>query len=219
MTEEQGTPAAGRRAWSVETFERFWSNPDPAVVPGALTDDVVGYWSGREEPVRGKRAYTACIAALVEGLPGMHIAVAEHASNGEFTFIRWIMHATGVHGRFEFSGIDRVRTRDDGLVVENRIVCDTSAFKRWPARSFPGSRCATWADLCRRGVGRFGAGLSQVVNRLYPGPPSQRKAGARPPRTAVFAGVVSGSHAGGAGRVSRKSVRARQKASGRSMLG
>lgn len=50
MTEEQGTPAAGHGAWSVETVERFWSDPDPAVVPRALTDDVVGYWSGREEP-------------------------------------------------------------------------------------------------------------------------------------------------------------------------
>jgi SnoaL-like domain len=137
MTEEQGTQPPGRRAWSVETFKRFWSDPDPAVVPRALTDDVVGYWSGREEPVRGKEAYTACIAALVEGLPGMTITVAEHASNGEFTFIRWIMHATGVHGPFEFSGIDRVRTRGDGLVAENRVVCDTSAFKALAGKELP----------------------------------------------------------------------------------
>jgi len=137
MTDEQGTPAARSRVWSVETFERFWLNPDPALVPRALSDDVVGYWSGRGEPVRGQEAYTACIAALVEGLPGMYITVAEHASNGEFTFIRWIMHATGVHGPFEFSGIDRVRTGDDGLVAENRIVCDTSAFKALAGTELP----------------------------------------------------------------------------------
>ena len=40
------------------------------------------------------------------------------------------MHATGEHGPFEFSGIDRVRTHDHGLVAENRIVCDTAAFQK-----------------------------------------------------------------------------------------
>lgn len=142
MIRQQDTPAAGRRTWSVEAFERFWSNPDPALVPRVLTDDVVGYWAGRDAPVRGKKAYTACIAALVEGLPGMYVTVAEHASNGEFTFIRWIMHAHGEHGPFEFSGIDRVRTSDDGLVAENRIVCDTSAFKALAGKELP------WIQLC-----------------------------------------------------------------------
>jgi hypothetical protein len=137
MIEQQDTPAAPRRPWSVKTFERFWGAPDPAVVPGALTDDIVGYWAGRDEPVRGKKDYTACIAALVEEFPGMYLTVAEHASEGEFTFIRWIMHATGEHGPFEFSGIDRVRTRDDGLVAENRIVCDTSAFKALAGKELP----------------------------------------------------------------------------------
>jgi hypothetical protein len=137
MIEQRSTPTAERRAWSVERFERFWSNPDPALVPRALTDDVVGYWAGRDEPVRGKEAYTACIAALVDGLPGMYVTAAEHASNGEFTFIRWIMHATGEHGPFEFSGIDRVKTRDDGLVAENRIVCDTVAFKALAGKELP----------------------------------------------------------------------------------
>jgi hypothetical protein len=137
MTGQQDTPAATRRGWSVEMFERFWSDPDPALVPRALADDVVGYWAGREEPVRGKEAYTACIAALVEKLPGLYLTVAEHASDGEFTFIRWIMHATGVHGPFEFSGIDRVRTGENGLVTENRIVCDPSAFKALAGQELP----------------------------------------------------------------------------------
>ena len=137
MVDQDDTPTAGRRGWSVETFERFWSEPDPALVPRALTDDVVGHWAGRDEPVRGKEAYTACIAALVEALPGMYITVAEHASNGEFTFIRWVMHATGQHGPFEFSGVDRVRTRDDGLVAENRIVCDPAAFRALAGNELP----------------------------------------------------------------------------------
>ena len=137
MIEHDDTPTAGRRAWSVATFERFWSMPDPALVPRALADDVVGHWAGRERPVRGKEAYTACIAALVAGLPGVYLTVAEHASNGEFTFIRWVMHATGEHGPFEFTGIDRVRTREDGLVTENRIVCDPAAFKQLAGKELP----------------------------------------------------------------------------------
>jgi SnoaL-like polyketide cyclase len=133
---DQSTPTAERPGWSVKMFERFWANPDPKLVPAALTDDIVGYWAGRDEPVRGKAAYTACIAALVDALPGLYITVAEHASSGEFTFIRWIMHGGGEHGPFEFTGIDRVRTRD-GLVAENRVVCDTAALKRQSGQDIP----------------------------------------------------------------------------------
>lgn len=136
MIEHKHRSTTHRNAWSVEGFERFWADPDPAVVPGSLTDDVVGYWAGREQPVRGKEEYAACIAALVEGLPGVHVAPVEHAVNGEFTFIRWIMHATGERGPFEFSGIDRVVTRD-GLVAENRIVCDTAAFRALAGKELP----------------------------------------------------------------------------------
>jgi hypothetical protein len=121
------------RAWSVERFERFWANPDAALVPASLTEDVVGYWAGRAAPVRGREAYTDCIAALLETLPGLYVAVAEHASSGEFTFIRWIMHADGP---FELSGIDRVRTRD-GLVAENRVVFDTAEFKAQSGKDIP----------------------------------------------------------------------------------
>jgi hypothetical protein len=118
-------------------FERFWANPDPALVPAVLTDDVVGYWAGRDDPVRGREAYTACIEALVEELPDVRVTVAEHASSGELTFIRWVMHATGEHGPFEFTGIDRVKTREDGLVEENRIVCDTAAFETQSGKAIP----------------------------------------------------------------------------------
>ncbi|MGH8539462.1 MAG: hypothetical protein ACRETW_03025, partial [Stenotrophobium sp.] len=46
-------------------------------------------------------------------------------SNGDFAFVRWIAQANGVNGRFEFSGIDRLRLRD-GLVAENIIRFDTA---------------------------------------------------------------------------------------------
>jgi hypothetical protein len=126
---KQDTATALRRGWTVERFRSFWSNPDPTLVPQALTDDIVGHWSGRPEPVVGKDEYTGCIAAMVDALPDVHIDVAEHAQNDELTFIRWIMHATGKHGPFELTGIDRVRLRD-GLVSENVIVFDTAAFER-----------------------------------------------------------------------------------------
>lgn len=115
--------------WSVEMFEAFWSNPDPsAIPPEILTEDVVGYWAGLEEPVRGRSAYLACIAAAVEALPSLRLAVAETASEGDFTFIRWTMSATGEYGPFELTGVDRVRVRD-GRVAENMIIFDTAAFE------------------------------------------------------------------------------------------
>lgn len=114
--------------WTPQLFEQFWTNPDPALVPAMLTDDIVGHWTGVDEPVRGKDAYTACIAALVAALPGLYLTVAEHAGDGEFTFVRWIMHATGNNGPFEISGIDRIRLRD-GLVAENVVVFDSAAFE------------------------------------------------------------------------------------------
>jgi hypothetical protein len=137
MDEQEKVPIRRRRAWSVESFERFWAKPDPELATGVLSDDVVGYWAGRDTPVYGKEDYTACIAALVDGLPGVYLTVAEHAADGEFTFIRWIMHATGAHGRIEFTGIDCVKIRDDGLVAENRIVCDTAAFEALAGKQLP----------------------------------------------------------------------------------
>jgi hypothetical protein len=132
----QSTASANPAGWSVEGFEMFWSRPDPSLVPASLTEDVIGHWPGREEPVHGREDYTRCIAELVEELPDVRLEVAEHAQHGEFVFIRWIMCATGEHGPFEFTGIDRIRLRD-GLVAENVIVCDTAAFSARSGRSMP----------------------------------------------------------------------------------
>lgn len=125
-----------RRQWSVRSFEAFWSSPEPSRVPASLTEDIVGHWAGREEPARGRAEYTGCIAALVDALPDVRLSVAEHAQSGEFTFIRWIMRATGAHGPFEISGIDRVRVRD-GRVAENFVVVDTAAFEERSGRPVP----------------------------------------------------------------------------------
>lgn len=133
---EQRTPTAEQPGWSVEMFEGFWANPDPALVPAVLTEDVVGHWPGREEPARGRDEYAACIAAIVEALPGMRLEVAEHAHKGDFHFIRWILHAGGEHGPFTLTGMDRVRTRGP-QVAENVIVFDTAAFERRSGKRIP----------------------------------------------------------------------------------
>lgn len=122
--------------FSVAAFEGFWSNPDVSLVGPVLADDIVGYWPGRAEPTRGSDEYKRCIAQIIEALPGMRLEVAEHATNGEFIFIRWILHATGEHGPFEMTGIDRIRVRD-GLVAENVVVFDTALIERLSGRKLP----------------------------------------------------------------------------------
>jgi len=58
------------------------------------------------------------------------------AHEEDITFVNWVMHATGKHGPFELTGIDRVRVRD-GLVAENLIVFDTAAFARRSGKPVP----------------------------------------------------------------------------------
>jgi SnoaL-like domain len=122
------TPVLGQRpSPMVEGFARFWANPNPAVLPPLLAEDVVGHFSGEPEPIRGREAYVAKIASFLEMLPDLRLEIAEYATNGPFHFIRWIARATGAGGPFAFSGIDRIAVRD-GLVTENFVVFDTTLF-------------------------------------------------------------------------------------------
>ena len=95
MTPENVT-AAG---WSVEQFAQFWTAPDPDLVKYAVTDDVVGDWPGDPAPVRGVEAYTDRIRQVLHRVPDIRLEVAEHATNGEFVFIRWIGRRTGAKAR------------------------------------------------------------------------------------------------------------------------
>ncbi len=88
-----------------------------------MTPDVAGFWPGSAEPVRGPDPYIDRLAELIGYVADIRVDVAEYALNGDFAFIRWIMHGTGKGGPFELSGIDRGRLVD-GLVAENIIRFD-----------------------------------------------------------------------------------------------
>jgi hypothetical protein len=121
------TQAVAERPPTVQGFAAFWANPNPAVLPPALAHDVVGYFPGDPEPVRGVADYVARIGMFLDLLPDLRLEVAEYATNRDLTFIRWIARATGANGRIEFSGMDRIRVQD-GLVKENIVVFDTAQF-------------------------------------------------------------------------------------------
>ena len=91
-----------------------------------LADDIVGYWPGDLEPVRGVEPYTKKIADLLAAAPDLQLELVDSATvlgaaEGEqLIFLHYVGHGTGPNGPFEIRGLDRVRTRD-GMVVENVI--------------------------------------------------------------------------------------------------
>jgi len=124
------TTTVEREGFTAETFARFWAKPDLTIPSDDLADDVVGYWPGTDEPVRGRDEYVGALSELLARVPDLTLSVAESADNGEHLFIRWVAHATGAEGRrSEHTGVDRIRVVD-GKVVENRIFFDRAAFKR-----------------------------------------------------------------------------------------
>jgi hypothetical protein len=124
----QTTQANG---WSVGSWRTFWANPsaERALVraPTVITDDVVGVWPHATRPVRGKQEYAQRIVALPSLIPDLHLDLMEHATNGEFVFLRWSGRGTGPDGAFQAIGVDRVRLSDD-LVAENLILSDHPIF-------------------------------------------------------------------------------------------
>lgn len=117
---------SGRRTplrFSIEHWAAFWANPHPELAARVVTPDVVGYCPGDTEPARGVTQYKQRIARLVARYPNLRLEVAEHASNGEFLFVRWIGRYTAPAGPSTFSGVDRIQLRD-GLVKEIRTYFD-----------------------------------------------------------------------------------------------
>jgi ketosteroid isomerase-like protein len=131
MTEET---TMEREGFTAETFARFWAKPDLSTPSDDLDDDVVGYWPGEDEPVRGRDEYVGALSELLARLPDLTLSVAESADNGEYIFIRWVAHATGIDGPIEQTGVDRIKV-ENGKVVENRIFFDRAQFERKLGRS------------------------------------------------------------------------------------
>lgn len=130
MTEPIVAERHDRAGFTVETFARFWAKPELDGPRVPIAEDVVGYWPGEDEPVKGRRAYVGAVAELLRRVPDLTLTVAEWAENGESLFIRWIAHATGADGRtIEHTGVDRIKIRD-GRVIENRIFFDRGGFER-----------------------------------------------------------------------------------------
>ncbi len=124
MTDIQSAPK-----FSAEMFAAYWAAPTMAGGFEILSDDIVGYWPGDPEPVRGIAPYTAKIAEILDAAPDLTLEVVDSATvpgvapGEELVFLHYIGRGTGPDGPFQIRGIDRVRTRD-GIVVENVIRYD-----------------------------------------------------------------------------------------------
>ena len=118
-----------QQGFTAETFARFWASPDLSAPSDDLANDVIGYWPGTDEPVRGRDEYVGALRELLARVPDLTLSVVESADNGEHLFIRWVAHASGANGRIEHSGVDRIKIVD-GKVVENRIFFDRAEFER-----------------------------------------------------------------------------------------
>ncbi|WP_156686785.1 nuclear transport factor 2 family protein [Mycobacterium sp. Marseille-P9652] len=121
MTDIQSAPK-----FSAEVFAAYWAEPTMSRGFEILADDIVGYWPGDPEPVRGIEPYTAKIAEILDTAPDLTLEVIDSATvpgadpGEELVFLHYVGRGTGPDGPFEIRGIDRVRTRD-GIVVENVI--------------------------------------------------------------------------------------------------
>ncbi len=130
MTDTQSSSATttldSNPKFSAEMFAAFWAAPDMSRGMDILAQDIVGYWPGDPEPVRGVEAYTQKIADLLAAAPDLRLDVVDSATvagtaEGEqLVFLHYVGRGTGPDGPFEIRGIDRVRTRN-GMVVENVI--------------------------------------------------------------------------------------------------
>ena len=115
--------------FSAEMWAAFWAAPEMSSGADILADDIVGYWPGDTEPVRGLAAYQAKIAALLAAYPDLRLelidsaTVAGKADGEELVYLHYVGRATGPDGPFQIRGLDRVRSRN-GIVVENVIRYD-----------------------------------------------------------------------------------------------
>lgn len=115
--------------FSAEMWAAYWAAPTMSRGFDILADDIVGYWPGDPEPVRGIEAYTAKIAEILDTAPDLKLELIDSATvpgpaeGEELVYLHYVGEGTGPAGQFRIRGLDRVRSRD-GMVVENVIRYD-----------------------------------------------------------------------------------------------
>ena len=115
----------------MDGWRAFWGAPSPEValkrVPTVVTPDVEAVWPRIPGRVRGSGGYARRIVDLLAVVPDLRLELGEHATNGDFVFLRWMARGTGPDGPFEGIGTDRFRLRG-GLVAESLIMSDLAVF-------------------------------------------------------------------------------------------
>ncbi len=112
--------------FSAEMFAAFWAAPDLSHGMEILADDIIGYWPGDPEPVRGLDAYTAKIAEILDAAPDLQLQVVDSATvdgaapGEQLIFLHYTGRGTGPDGPFHIRGLDRVRTRDGASAANAR---------------------------------------------------------------------------------------------------
>lgn len=118
-----------RIPFSADVWAAWWADPDLATGGDVLADDIVGYWPGDPDPVRGIEPYTAKIAELLRAYPDLRLELIDSATvpgerdGEELVFLHYVDTATAHGEPFTIRGIDRVRSID-GVVVENVVRYD-----------------------------------------------------------------------------------------------
>ena len=100
------TEIASAPKFSAELFAAFWAAPDLSHGLDILDDEIVGYWPGDPQPVRGIAAYTAKIAEILDAAPDLKLEVVDSATvpgtaEGEqLVFLHYTGRGTGPSGAF-----------------------------------------------------------------------------------------------------------------------
>ncbi len=80
MTDTQTASATTTPRFSPEFFAAFWAAPSMSHSMDILADDIIGYWPGDSEPVRGFEAYTQKIADILAVAPDLKLELVDSAT-------------------------------------------------------------------------------------------------------------------------------------------
>ena len=120
-------PSAGDQF--AATFAEFWVNPDVERIPSLVAEDVVLRFPGVDEPIVGARGYQATLAAQIQVVPDLRLAVLRHIADGDQVIIEWRASGTLGGQRLEMDGMERLVIRD-GRVADAKVVFDTGVLAR-----------------------------------------------------------------------------------------